>query len=715
MSPTLTFDEFLSQYDSDAAAQHLAQGEEQRQEFLRRFPLDGWADMTVERYAQGHPDYKEAVTYWLQYATKSLGHVMLGDAKNGLIYFNKKKGEWITFWQYGSPEEAWTTIRAAWVQAFDLASQGRWQEIEAISTLRPAASLLVKALHIYYPDEILPITSSTHIKRFLADLGRPLPGAALDFIMLNRELLSRVRKVDAFEGWSTQKITNFLYGWDDPKAAKAAKKAATAETPSHPMIEEHEAGSLFAEIQAALEWKGQVILYGPPGTGKTYQARRFAVSWLLREQGDDNAAQVLEDPAEFLRAENRLSTASTSSRVWWMVANPSHWAWKTLFDEGRVSYSYGRIKKHYSQVQVGDLVVGYQGTPDKRIVALASIKRGFSMEGDEPAIELAPLMRVENGLTYEELAADPILGTCEPIRNRNQGTLFSLTESEATYLLSLLAERDPKIQSHIDETKPGTGIGQLTTLTFHPSYSYEDFIEGFRPVDTGDAGLSLALTDGVLKQVCIEAQARPTEKFAVLIDEINRANVAKVFGEIITLLERDKRGMVVTLPQSRDAFMIPPNVYFIATMNTADRSIKLLDVALRRRFAFVELLPDLSEDSPLFEQAIEGSGLTLDGFLRGLNEAIARQEGREKQIGHSFFIRDGEPIADAEGFARVFRQEVLPLLQEYCYDDYTTLATYLGDTLVDAESQTINSEALADPHQLVKALADRFLASDEAE
>jgi hypothetical protein len=254
--------------------------------------------MTVERYAQGHPGYKDAFTYWLQYATKSLGHVMLGDAKNGLIYFNKKKGEWVTFWQYGSPEEAWTTIRAAWLQAFDLASQGRWQEIEAISTLRPAASLLVKALHIYYPDEILPITSSTHIKRFLADLGQPLPGAALDFIMLNRKLLSEVRELDSFGGWSTQTITNFLYGWDDPKAARAAKKEAIVATPSQAVVVEGETGALFAEIHAALEWKGQVILYGPPGTGKTYQARRFAVTWLLGEQGDDEAERVLEDPKE---------------------------------------------------------------------------------------------------------------------------------------------------------------------------------------------------------------------------------------------------------------------------------------------------------------------------------------------------------------------------------------------------------------------------------
>src|SRR5690606_18660653 len=119
----------------------------------------------------------------------------------------------------------------------------------------------------------------------------------------------------------------------------------------------------------------------------------------------------------------------------------------------------------------------------------------------------------------------------------------------------------------------------LTRLTFHASYSYEDFIEGFRPVAAKDGNLALRLEDGIFKRVCREAQANPDKPYLVLIDEINRANVAKVLGELITLLERDKRGMRVSLPQSKESFTIPPNVYVLATMNTADRSIKLLDAA----------------------------------------------------------------------------------------------------------------------------------------
>lgn len=252
-------------------------------------------------------------------------------------------------------------------------------------------------------------------------------------------------------------------------------------------------------------------------------------------------------------------------------------------------------------------------------------------------------------------------------------------------------------------------IGALTILTFHPSYSYEDFIEGFRPVEATE-GLSLRLEDGVFKRLCREAQAHPTRKHILLIDEINRANLAKVFGELLTLLEVDKRGLPVVLPQSKERFTVPPNVYLLGTMNTADRSIKLLDVALRRRFAFVELMPDL--------EALRGAKvreLAVDDFLEELNRRIARRHGREKQIGQSFFLDRDEPISDPDEFARRFRQEVLPLLQEYCYEDFGALAEILGDGLVDREAQTLNEERLDDPEALLAALVDGFIRPGPSE
>lgn len=203
--------------------------------------------------------------------------------------------------------------------------------------------------------------------------------------------------------------------------------------------------------------------------------------------------------------------------------------------------------------------------------------------------------------------------------------------------------------------------------------------------------------------MCREAQANPKKPYLVFIDEINRANVAKVLGELITLLEKDKRGLIVSLPQSKEPFTIPDNVYVLGTMNTADRSIKLLDAALRRRFAFIELMPN----SSLLQGGKVGR-LLLDDFLDKLNQRIAAKEGREKQIGHSFLMDGDGPVSDQEEFSRRFRQEILPLLQEYCYDDYRVLATYIGEQLVDLEDQTLNEERLADPEQLIEALEKEF-------
>jgi len=320
-------------------------------------------------------------------------------------------------------------------------------------------------------------------------------------------------------------------------------------------------------------------------------------------------------------------------------------------------------------------------------------------EEGKPVIELSYLHDIAKGLTYEELLADPILSKSEPLRFRNQGTLFALESDEAEYALAKLSDRDPAVAEFFGVDGR---VGQLTWLAFHASYSYEDFIEGFRPVESGH-GLTLRLEDGVFKRICREAQANPDKPYLVLIDEFNRANVAKVFGELITLLEVDKRGLIITLPQSKESFTIPPNVYVLGTMNTADRSIKLLDSAMRRRFSFVELMPDV--------ELIRGAkihGLDLADFLLRLNARIAEHAGREKQIGHSFLMENGHPVSDPEEFSRRFRQEILPLLQEYCYDDYGALARYLGTKLVDQQAQVLRVDKLADADTLVATLEDEF-------
>ena len=136
-------------------------------------------------------------------------------------------------------------------------------------------------------------------------------------------------------------------------------------------------------------------------------------------------------------------------------------------------------------------------------------------------------------------------------------------------------------------------LGIARICCFHPAYGYEDFIEGYRP-ESHDGRMIFVLRDGIFKQLCRDAEAQPERQFYLVIDEINRGDIPRIFGELLTIVEKEKRGESIILPLSRSSFRVPRNVALIGTMNTADRSIALLDTALRRRFGFVELMPDAS-------------------------------------------------------------------------------------------------------------------------
>ena len=239
--------------------------------------------------------------------------------------------------------------------------------------------------------------------------------------------------------------------------------------------------------------------------------------------------------------------------------------------------------------------------------------------------------------------------------------------------------------------------------TFHPAYGYEDFLEGYRPVTINDQ-LAFELKNGIFKKICEDALREPKQKFYLIIDEINRGDIPRIFGELLTVLEADKRSTPILLPLSEQPFTVPSNVYLIGTMNTADRSIALLDTALRRRFGFIELMPD----SAILGDTLVG-GIPLGPWLEALNERILEHIGRDArnlQIGHAYLLDNGRPVSDFAKFSRIFQEDILPLLEEYCYEDYGTLAKILGSGLVDETHQRIHHE-LFDPSKrddLIQAL-----------
>ena len=474
--------------------------------------------------------------------------------------------------------EAWDRLRSEFLQAFDLAARGDWERIDELETLGRGPAVKLKSLHVYFPDQVLPVYSTAHLRRFLRLLDRPSEEVnASSVVALNRFLLAALRRKPAVEDWNTEELQRLLYHWRPPETGRVLKIApgesarfwedclregyicvgwdavgdlsqfeskaafrarfeeaypynghlAQARRKGNELwkLSELEPGDLvvanrgigrvlavgevvqsgyrwaderpefrhtvavkwdttyeqrvppqkhwatvtvakvpdpllttilgerpkpvvdavYRRIAAALERKGQLILYGPPGTGKTYQARRFAVWWLLRQIGREGADAVLGDSDRLREAERELSTSQVSTRVWWVVANRKQWSWDRLFGDGKVEYRYGRLKRNYPLVQRGDLVIGYQSTPDKRIMALARVSRELQSVGDNaPTIELEPVELLDRGPSYDELTQDAVLAQSEPMRFNNQGTLFALTETEAEHLLVQLAERHPQ-------------------------------------------------------------------------------------------------------------------------------------------------------------------------------------------------------------------------------------------------------------------------------
>lgn len=226
--------------------------------------------------------------------------------------------------------------------------------------------------------------------------------------------------------------------------------------------------------------------------------------------------------------------------------------------------------------------------------------------------------------------------------------------------------------------------GRIKFATFHQSFGYEDFVEGIKPMIVDRYGketisansethMVYLTKEGVFKKICLLAKKNPTLNYVMIIDEINRGNISQIFGELITLIEDTKRGMEAALPYSREMFSVPPNLYIIGTMNTADRSLAILDTALRRRFEFAEMLPEpalLSHDC---------DGIDLCEMLTAINQRIEYYYDREHTIGHAYFMENGVSIDSVDKLKKIFKSRIIPLMQEYFFDDYEKIMLILND------------------------------------
>lgn len=414
--------------------------------------------------------------------------------------------------------------------------------------------------------------------------------------------------------------------------------------------------------------------------------------------------------------------ADQKQGYWWLTANPKIWSFADLKVGEEQSYTLynenghkRRIFQNFLDAKVGDIVIGYEADPVKKVVALAKITQA----NDGKSIYFEKTEGLTSPIEYLDLKACPELEKMEFFVQPN-GSLFKLTKGEFDFIMDIIRDDNPlkqadaSIQKYTKEDflnkvymteerydvleallrnkknlilQGAPGVGKTFTakklayammgavddsriemVQFHQNYSYEDFIMGYRP-----DGADFKLTDGIFYRFCQTAANHPDKEFFFIIDEINRGNMSKIFGELLMLIEKDYRGTKATLAYSGMPFSVPENLYIIGMMNTADRSLAMIDYALRRRFSFFEMEPGFnSEGFTKYQNGFANETFNaLIDQIKALNKEITDDKslGRGFQIGHSYFCGREEAGCTDEWMRSVVEFDILPMLGEYWFDE----------------------------------------------
>lgn len=434
---------------------------------------------------------------------------------------------------------------------------------------------------------------------------------------------------------------------------------------------------------------------------------------------------ISQYPDYVKKLENLFSKQSRPSQkqYWWVVANPNVFSvanmqvgatqeWTLYNDNGK---KRGRFQ-NFLDAKVGDIVIGYESTPILQIVSLLEVSR----ENDGKTIEFRKVESLGTPIDYAVIKDVPELQDMEFVKN-HMGTFFKVSLDEADILMDMIREVNPiptdkpdipkySKNSFLDEVfmsesdydrlrfllkskknvilQGAPGVGKTFTakrlaysilgtkdkekvemVQFHQNYSYEDFIMGYKPTEEG----GFTLKKGIFYTFCKKAHADREHSYFFIIDEINRGNLSKIFGELLMLIESDYRDNPIKLAYNGEQFSVPANLYIIGMMNTADRSLAMIDYALRRRFSFFEINPGF--DSNGFKKMQKNLGNskfdTLIEGIKRLNKVIMEDDslGRGFCIGHSYFCVDSAKQFDEMWLRNVVEYDIAPMLCEYWFDN----------------------------------------------
>lgn len=422
--------------------------------------------------------------------------------------------------------------------------------------------------------------------------------------------------------------------------------------------------------------------------------------------------------------------AATSKQYWWLVASPDVWKFSDINVGDIIEYTLlnengnkRRVYQNFLDAKVGDMVIGYASTPTLQVVALGEIAK----DTDDKHLYFRKTEQLLTPIDYSIIKGYEELQGMECMVGGGRGTLFKVTEDEYQVLMEIIRKENPlsatkslatytdfeflsevfMSSSELQRLKAllrnkkniilqgAPGVGKTFTaerlaytlmgtidkqrvemVQFHQNYSYEDFILGYKPNPDG----GFELKHGIFYKFCKKALNTPDKDFFFIIDEINRGNLSKIFGELLMLIENSYRGKEIKLAYTDELFTVPKNLYIIGMMNTADRSLAMIDYALRRRFSFFEMVPGFTTKGfKNYMASLSNEKFNrIIGGIQALNEAICQDDslGNGFCIGHSYFCNQEE--FSLEWLENVIEYDIEPMLKEYWFDDIQKYESHIN-------------------------------------
>lgn len=621
--------------------------------FQERFPIEKLEEMTLEEYT--NLDRSDSFCYWIESRTGSLGSFWGGSSfKFGIYRYKNRPSDtrvvsddkyaWYRLLKAETAQDAFYRIREIIVAIAYAARNGNFEKIDEIKEL--GNSYKWKIAFLYSDYRLIPIYKREYLVGAAEAMGIA-NAASMKVSAIQRRLMEMAGDKNIFDYY------DFL-------------------------------------------WKNRK---GPQ-----------------QKQKSDSVTEIINTPSE-------VNPDSSEVNYWWLVASPKYWTFSDIKVGEQVVYTVKndkgnkrRIPANFEQAKTGDIVIGYEANPVKCIVALAKVSRASNGE----TISFVKTETLSTPVPWFDFKNSPEIADMEFIKNPN-GSFFHLTEDEYNFLLELIRQENPdddnpllpvdapefyddkkflsevfmsesdlsslkKLLRHkkniILQGAPGVGKtfsakrlayvmmgvtddSRVKMVQFHQNYSYEDFIMGYKPTASG-----FELREGVFYEFCRKAANDPDRDYYFIIDEINRGNLSKIFGELLMLIESGYRGTTVQLAYRKEEFAVPDNLYLIGMMNTADRSLAMIDYALRRRFSFFTMHPGL--DTEGFKAEISRHDDTrvekVVEVIRQLNSTIANDDslGEGFCIGHSYFCNHD---TSADWIENVVRYDICPMLEEYWFDN----------------------------------------------